>query len=750
VPGQRFWAPNDPAVVLTGTMVQPNDRHVPGILDATIADQFVGDVQVSQLSNFGTIRATRFGHWPIEDCGAPWNPLALDWRVQFTPRVVPDNGDFALVGSVTRQFQLDADAADLHPAGSPAANQTPIELVGSALLAPIASSRLQQALERFLRTEIAEGRVPGAALLPDDQPLDAARVADIIARVLNDQIRLPIARAYDELLRTPCLGQSLTGLNDLLIGRRQGYQLRVGDPLGDSSDKQFADTVSTAVGPFNDTSPVGQRFFPVRAGDLRVSQLRVIDAFGQSLQFTPPAPAAGSPGENFASLPPRVLQPSRLTFRFLSAANDSIKVNSHPESTPICGWILPDFVGENVLIYDSDGGMLGSILPDPDPDFPNKARWEPAPGGKGATVPSNFVDQHLRQAVEQVIARGAGYVTKFVQALDAALDHIHPETLVGHGALALLSGRALAVVRSVLFFELKGGPIENRLFSQPLRGALGGGPGPNPNPGPGPGPSGSVFPFTRFFLRLGDHSQIGDGLAGSWLLGLGGLFANPPFICTAHSDSPGVPSDPGIVLHDNFASVLALPLLGDSFTVTMLVDPHGSVHAITGVVPAKELTIPRDQFVTALHNIEVTFRTGPILTPLAAVNLPLSQEPGYDWSWIQREHIGWSEVSTQGLIEKPRVLEAFPIVGQDLWDRLVANGWLKLLDPFQAGIVPKQLRLVTTPPDPVLVSMGADLDAFLSKFQIGSADTTAIFTAQGIRDGWLMLAGSVDFTPPSN
>ena len=68
--------------------------------------------------------------------------------------------------------------------------------------------------------------------------------------------------------------------------------------------------------------------------------------------------------------------------------------------------------------------------------------------------------------------------------------------------------------------------------------------------------------------------------------------------------------------------------------LTMLVDPRGSVHAFSGLLPVVTVPIP-SQFVTpALKNIYYTFRAGPLLTTPDAVRLPRPAASQGTWGWF--------------------------------------------------------------------------------------------------------------------
>jgi hypothetical protein len=107
--------------------------------------------------------------------------------------------------------------------------------------------------------------------------------------------------------------------------------------------------------------------------------------------------------------------------------------------------------------------------------------------------------------------------------------------------------------------------------------------------------------------------------------------------------------------------------------LTLLLDPRGSVHATSGILPTKAIQIPADQFVEALRTIEVTFLSAPIMTDRGKINLPVPDEPGYVWSWCEKENGVWDKVTQIGQVTTEPT--AAP---QEL-----REGWLKLTEKKQ-------------------------------------------------------------------
>jgi hypothetical protein len=101
---------------------------------------------------------------------------------------------------------------------------------------------------------------------------------------------------------------------------------------------------------------------------MSISYLEIVDVFGQRMQLLnqpaepiqaiaalplqPDAADTANAGKIF--LPPRLLPPTRLWFRWPSAAfnpapriapvigGDFVEMNTHPATTPVCGWVVPN------------------------------------------------------------------------------------------------------------------------------------------------------------------------------------------------------------------------------------------------------------------------------------------------------------------------------------------------------------------------------------------------------------------------
>jgi len=93
-------------------------------------------------------------------------------------------------------------------------------------------------------------------------------------------------------------------------------------------------------------------------------------------------------------------------------------------------------------------------------------------------------------------------------------------------------------------------------------------------------------------------------------------------------------------------------------TLTMIMDPRGSVHSQCGFLPVKEVSLVPDWVDSALDKIAITFRTGPMLVsterivptgqtePITALLLTTPAEQDGTWSWVESDGQGrWPEIA---------------------------------------------------------------------------------------------------------
>ena len=687
----RFWQPTEPVVLMTGKGVQASLRHgqdgrlrEDGLLEChalsldpqnTEIPKNLEKIRNKIVSPESSLNPIGFSNWTEQ----PWNLFLLEWEVEVFPvenqsNLAPDNRRYDK-GFIVENYELAEEKCDLSVQPRKGAVTKAANVYsGSSVLTPHAGIQLKEQIEAYLKQEILAKYYQDKKVPKEEQVIQKLgdQINDIESwysnKDLSDSIYTAI-RAYQVLQNLNGLSQSLGGFNEALLMHKQTLQLGIADPLGFDDYQEFAEAVREAVENSIRSAPEPLNDFnPIRSGVMKILKLRLVDTFGQyqdldvsQVMTAEPMKTAGDLA--LISLPPRLVQPARLNFRWLSASQGEQEMNDHPATTPICGWVLPNNLDNSLMIYDNNGRALGSI--------DENARWEPAPI---VGVPQNQIAKpHLQRMVNYLIEQGANFLKAFISTLDRVVDNIEPENFAQHPGLALLMGSPLALVRASLNLELQGLPAVNQdwnVFRRDMQTDT---------------RETDAFTEVQFPIRIGEYKQLNDGLVGYWQETKEGYKDN---IFYAPQD-PENEQNLYIRSHTQEPLNLMQSIAAPPQILVMLIDPRGKVHATSGVLPTKAIDIPPDQYATALQQIEITFLSTPILvdrfgqqpvnsllageppvdqrdTPL--IHLPLPGEPGYEWSWVYRERGTWRE----GSIGRVKLEATFS--GQ----QEIREGWLKL------------------------------------------------------------------------
>jgi len=690
--GPRYWQPNEPVVLLVGEAVEATYRHSQDgrLRDDGLLECQILEIDLSQVANFQQITTKIDTLAPAENethigfsqmTSQPWHPILLEWEVELFPikagsNLDPARGAYA-PDFVTANYEWHQQTTpDEHGHHLPGADlDIKLDKVGvvqganiyrgRSILTPHALKQLGEKLNDFLEQQAEQQTIAGAV-----------------------QQNLTAAQQYMTADTFHVLSQALSGFNTALLMHRQTLQLPIADPLGFDDYQPFTETVAALVQQSNRSAPRPQSDFnPFRSGVLKGIKLRLVDTFGQLRELQTGQVITTelfnvSDQPHLINLPPRLVQPTRLNFRWLAAeplnepeeslttqTQDEPEMNPHPASSPICGWVLPNNLDNTLFVYNQQGQALGVLTPTADLAEATKARWLAAPGSPAAVAhPEQITNPHLRQVVNYLRDRGAEFLPQFILTLDSALEHIDPENFAHHEGLALLMGRPIAVTRAMLNLELRGRPalnesweafgrdlnstqteIDNQAITHPQRDS-------------------HEMMAVQIPIRLGEYQQLNDGLVGYWQERpdeAGYHYAEDIFYAPQSTESPSG----HIQTHRQEAINLYQSLADPPQKVTLLLDPRGAVHATCGILPTKAIQLPPDQYATALKKIEVSFLTAPIVTRQDQLQLPLPTEPGYQWSWLHKENGAWQESTEIRAVELQATFQ-----GQ----QQLKEGWLKL------------------------------------------------------------------------
>jgi hypothetical protein len=458
------------------------------------------------------------------------------------------------------------------------------------------------------------------------------------------------------------MSQSFSGFGNQLLQKKAGIQLPLlsSNLVFENENDYIGDEYAWAP-LLSDTS-----FFPLRGGLFRLSMLRVIDGFGQALEIIP----AGTPGqpslENnriktsaamlpckmggkaYWVLPPRIIQPARLCFDWLSAADNSRVTDSDPGTSPLCGWLLYNKLNQAVMVFGSSGTELGELkvragkvlfMPPPAEDKKGDNTQE-----AGAAVKEEDITKANLAAIENATLRNmlsgikdtAAYASLVLQ-LERTSQKIEIKQSRQQLTMSLPIGYPFAVVNARYSLELKGLEATTQNWdTTTYRGSM------------------AAVPFKTC---LGNAPNRQDGLAGYYLAG-DYTALNLPFAGSR-------PIGAGNYLQENTETKLAV---ASPVMLTLIMDPRAAVTVKCGILPATTAYLPQQFLQQSLKAINIRFLAAPVISPTSQMKMPLMQHNDLEWTWIQKNGAKVTEQAPDANI-KP-YLSYEPLQAYE--------GWLKL------------------------------------------------------------------------
>lgn len=688
----RYWKPKEPTIMITGEVARNSQRfgkdgsqEVGKLLRCGLIDQDAKSLDnASAIQNYlATFNALNLPSGSKDANERPWNPFLLEWLVeigQFTEGSNAAGKNYKsgflvpVEGGDIEKVNLPANHVELHML--PAAfikGSNPNQYAGRSLLSNTIHSHYQEKLKAFIDKQVSA-------------PSWVTTALNLLENDLNDKI----------------LAQALSGFNAATLMLKETYQLPITDPIGFDDYRDFTQLIAGLIGQQVKYAPQPLvDFNPIRAGKLRLNALRVVDTFGQSQEINAwkdgqtktirisKSAKFGDPAQKTVqeeneldegtsinrlqlemAFPPRITQPARLQFNWLAAENiiedelDTI-MSDHPQTAPICGWLMTNHLDGSILVFDGAGRSLGALE---DENEAEAARWRNAPGPEGIDSPEQIRNPHLKKVVSFMQAEGEHFIGDFITTSKNVLDTIEPETFEQQQAMALLMGRPIAIVRASIDLHLKGVTAIDQSWEAFFRDRI----------DPTSPRENDDYRKVQFPIRLGAVGQSNDGLVGYWLETENGELVNDQlFINQLPGDAPTlVQSGSKLQFLTDQPPIKKSLEPGSAIKVCMLMDPRAKLHAFTGILPVQELSIPTEQFLPAMKAIDITFLTAPVITPADQIQLPLPNQTGYHWTWLERNltsPIEWDEINNFPTIQKATFLDQFTRI---LLAQLVKQNWV--------------------------------------------------------------------------
>jgi hypothetical protein len=542
----------------------------------------------------------------------PWSPLFLDWQITWRPTSYSVN-DFSPIWQKGEHDYQPIDRQSLPDKG--------ITVRGRSLLSPIDGRIFDEPIEtlrELIKPESEEVKNK------DSKPVFPREVKEILSNYQTIWDKTLV-----ELKSAGMMGQALTGFHQTLLRRDVTLPHVMPDPKHPWADKDelagkllhtpdgAALATERLAPPVPDDSPL--KFDLIRAGAFRLDELWLIDDFGQWADLLKGTSSGGSAGQVFhprvrwhddrfaVAMPPRVVQPVRLNFRFTAADNALIESSLDPALNSICGWIFYNPLDQALMLCDKDGQLAGElVISEEQGRF--RVDWHAGAEGVALDKISNTSFKSFAQRLVEPVLTANPRIHDLLKMIDQALERIRPAAARRDAALF---GYPLALVNATLGLELFG-----KAWIDPGKKLTGDRP---------QGTGNETLDKLQVRVSLGCSHNTEDGLVGYFKENSYDhiVLARPP------QETDKWPS--GYVAH---AKDDAMHVgFGAPKQLTLLMDPWGSVQAATGIVPTKTITLAHAGLDKTLAQMEASFRIGPVLLQTDKLALPTPAGDKGQWKF---------------------------------------------------------------------------------------------------------------------
>lgn len=501
-----------------------------------------------------------------KDWSQPWNPMLMEWELEIHParKNISEDDSFS-------QFKLGEMDFENESYEMTAESW---KLQGTTLILPHAVTNMYDMLNKLI-----------ADYGEEEQDYDLLQ--KVMERLKNSDI----------------LSQQLDGFHEALL--MQDMYPFIPACAIDNNHNDLLRDINSYLNQYVSSPRVGSnsiKFLPVRAGMAKLSQIWIVDSFGQrkrillkddKLHIAESMQLANE--KSGALLRPRFMQACGMRFQWLSFQDESIEaVDSR--TTPVFGYIVPNFLDHNLQVYNSEGCMLGFLQ-----TTEEGSRWMSSPGTRFDYT--DIEEEHLKEFVESLITKDAS-LHDFLVCLDHSLNSILPSN--EDPFLQLCFGKVLALTRASIHIFEKEERAHVQLWDtqQPC----------------------NQYDQEIFKVRLGDIRKVEDGLVGFYL-------GASPKNCYQHMYSSlqeSVGASGYIIPQNAFDMTLA----EGGKELTLLLNPSGDITIRTGFLPTKKVTLPSVFYDKHMSNFQYLLRTMPVLVQPELFSIPLPGNLDKTWSFF--------------------------------------------------------------------------------------------------------------------
>lgn len=427
-----------------------------------------------------------------------------------------------------------------------------------------------------------------------------------------------IEEALKEVENLPVLSQNLDGFNCQILSRLQALQAPV---IGNESDEKLNEAVRR-IGPpdkiaVNDALP----FFPLRAGHISLEKVNFLSTFGliQNVCSNPSSLLCSevlgsctdpSGDRQYALLRPRIAGAARFCFDFVCADDTDVTAQDAPDTSPVCGMIMPELLNSRLELYSARGTYYGA-LKTVYRNGKRQARWLSPPGEAQISFEETvFEDGNFKRMAAYLLedsAKGGRAFTDLLSLIGQQLDRAIPSGLNTGGELPYIWGRPLAVFQCRAALERKGGLACSQLGKDYAQYET------------------LAVEKIRFPLMAGDFSRARSGIVG-YFEGYDYTKLYPAYHAEAFASD-----------YIRFGESASLCVNGRPAMLTMIAEIGNPLYFQTGILPAAKYELPavHTRFVSG---IRLCFEADGVICIPDAPQLPVPAVKD-DASW----YFAWTD-----------------------------------------------------------------------------------------------------------
>ncbi len=420
------------------------------------------------------------------------------------------------------------------------------------------------------------------------------------------------------------VSQSAGNFGIQTLGRNRNLQLPI---LSGAESQELCGKVRTALtGHELCTVKLSYPFYPVRAGHVMPQKINIINTFGQQeiLDVRPEDIVYSElmeAYENYGTLAPRLTQGARLVFEWVSRTSPQVLSSLDSDTSPICGYLIPDMLNHNVMVCDSDGSYLGILKRIYRKQRPI-ATWISAPGLPETFEQIAVISQQLKKFVTALLdysERQDAAFPALMQLIDRRIATDYSQ--VNPDDLSALWGRPLVLARASVRMELYGKPFYSPAIKDFAKYQTYG------------------FENISFPVHVGDAQRVLDGTVGYFMdndKGFDGRCLYAAYQAKkTETATEYIKYDCGLRLQPD----------GKEHLITLLMEAGTDVNLFTGILPGVRTKLNAEYTQNQLQNLHLAAAVNPVLSNRSNFMLPLPDDGNFSWHFAFYEEGARKEIT---------------------------------------------------------------------------------------------------------